>query len=1824
MFKRMGALIISISLLSTQFVAVYAENNDKTQLPPNNEQIVEYCTDRFIVETKTDTDVSAFSTNETDISDEEIAIAINEVLSDEKTISDEINVSDVNLIEENSSVVTLSESVNADEFMQAVEETLGDAVTVQPDYPIYMDMAPTINSKAISDIETTAVTATPRPKSDWEQSIFDAKNLSTGEGARIAVLGGYYDNTNNTQADYIVDEYNFVGTSFYTGMGYIDSMISDIHSIAPEAKIIPIGVFAMNYYSPDGGGISYTSDIVKGISYARNKGAQVIVGNWRVGQYNAYLESKIKESGILFIAPVAEGDTYHGPNNLMTIPVSEKEYPACFDIDNVLAVGSVDSKYNKYFVVPYEDDIDIYAVNYTSMYSNSLSAVAGAAALVIGKNNSADNLKNILINSATTVSYLPGTKNAETYTLLDFYAAVMGNSSSKNIEITTPRNEDTTMYAKYCGLQASILYTDIEQVAGGWYAMSSLTKDGKVMLTTINIDYYYPIPSDIDGTIYPTLKKHGLPVEVPGLSDIVQIAMTDDGRGLVALDKNGDIYLYGNKYSLGLSSDRKSFFASPVKCDNISDVESIYATNQRVWVQKKNTTAQHTETYAMEVSEDNITFAKIEEATDAKIYMQADYHYNPTTKGAVYFVKDGSVYEEKTSAENGTNYSKITTIKGYITDIYPSSSGIYTLDSNGTITDPKTPSTNTNTPQYLYNVTQMEGAGNVVLYKRANDSYIKARTSDGGSYIYDYKTKISSDKNIKSICSFGNGYYMPPSPVSNYETIFFLTEDGTLYYIPSRNSLPSSTNNNIEKEIYVGIAAQSTFEEQNIHSVVPVNLVMEYGSATSDLSAFLSEKTFNRATITLDDGTDISVPVQWDTSNYDPNELGKQTFEGELTLPENITNPQNLKAKANVKIKTPISAVENFNLGEFELNTPWSEIESQLPEKAKIWRTKPYGENENPIELDVVWDTSNYKADEPGTYEIIGELKIPNELKDTISNPFNKRSVTTVEVKPLPPITKDIIDIPPVTVKAAYDTSLSDLELPAQVTVNLDDEETKTAEVPVVWNSETEYNPTLVGKEQKFTGEMALPDGIENPKEFPAILNVIVMPEATGEIIDIETVYLDADQGVPFEQIPDLPKEVKVTVEGNKTAMLPVIWENTYDEMLITTNRPQQIFGEVDLTNTMIENSAKIPAMAMISTNKADYIVKSISPSSAELSVEFGTELAALLLEENAPKQVTVNLEKEGDSSTTLSLDMNLEILSEDNAEYNAEQAGLHNVIVRPVLPSNIKIAKDMYFMLYVDVKEKHQVTKLSASPRLSTYRYTPANELDIPETISVQLDGDENNTVDIKVKWDMDEYYHSGTVGRDIILGEFIDVPKNINIPSKFVPSMSITVEDAEYEIIQFTDAGFEEMYAGYTIEEVAEKLSVSEAEAEIKMVDSDYVTHTNIPVIINYSEQDYDRTQDSTYILEYTPDLPEGILNTNDVKYYFTLQTTMVDIDKDELNDCMPMEVKRGTPYEGLNLPEEMPIKLVNGKTEMIKMNWVEEMYDIESDGCFISSDPEWPAYINYDGVEIMYNISFFDEEDVYTLTSIEPSQLPAEGAYDVKLGTSLEDIRNMLDIDEVEVTASKGSDERKEMVKFEILAEDNTEYLNASKAGEYEIKARLILPDDIHDTNEEKTMLIINVNAYTRTVKTISSVTKTGIPYGTPFNELGLPEQVKVTFTDGGETEMINVIWDEKTYSVNSTDKYQRITGTLDKPAYVEVPTGKTATAIVYMKAATNAQLLSVTPKTENARFSIRSAFGLNRDIELPDDVVEHKYIAEYLNEDGTITTEEFSVFEVIDIE
>lgn len=1826
MLKKISALLLSASLLSAQFVAVCAENTNETPLLSNPEQLTEYCTDRFIVETKTDTNVSIFSTDEATVTDADIENVINDVISDAETISNETTVSDVTLIEEDSSVVTLSENVNANEFMQAVEDTFGDTVIVQPDYPVYMSQATTISAEATITPNPTA-TPTPNPRADWDKSLSDAMDLSTGEGARIAVLGGYYEEQ-ISYPDYIVDAYNIVGMSPYVSSGTIPSTVSDIHSIAPQAQVIPIGVFGKSYYSPDFDGFAYTSDIVKGIAYARNKGAQVIVGDWRVSQYNAYLESKIEESGILFITSAADGLIYNHIDYREPYPVPDKEYPACFDIENVLTVGSLDDNYNKYCVVPYEDDIDIYAMNYTSeCHVTAVSATAGAAALVIGKNNSADNLKNILTNSAATISYLPGTKNAETYKVLDFYDAVMGNTSSKSIKVTTPRSDDNIFYTKHYGWQPSIVYadTEIEQVESGAYAMASLTKDGKVLITTIIMDYYPGLPSDIEGTIYPALSKHGFPVEVPGLSNISQISLTDDGRGLVALDENGDVYLYGNKQSFGLSSDNIDFFAAPVKCEGIKDVESIYATYQRVWVQKKAVNEQDKEVYALGMSKDDssITFTPIADATGAKIYMLKNYYYYTNTKGDVYFIKNGTVYTETTSKEGKISYPEVTTINnGDIVDIYPCEAGIFTLDSNGTITDPHS-SSSTNAPKNIYNVTQMEGAGNVVFYRKTNDEFAKVRVPAGGSY--DFITKIDSNKNIKSMCTLSKGYHVP---APYYETLFVLTEDGTLYYIPAIYNASLSTNNNTEREIHMGIAAQSNFEAGNVHSVVPANLNMEYGSATSDLAAFLAEKTYNRATVTLEDGTDISVPVQWNTSNYDPDKLGKQTFEGNLTLPENITKPETLKAEANVIIRAPINAVETFDTIEVEPDTPLSDIEAKLAEKAKVWTTKPYEKDENgeehPIELDVEWDTSNYKADEPGTYEIIGTLQIPDELNDTISNIYNRRPVATVKVLPPPQPVKNITDIPPITVIATYDTALSDLDLPTQVTVNLDDEETKTADVPVVWNAETEYNPTLVGKEQKFIGTITLPTDIKNPEEIPAILKVIVMPEAVGNITRIDTVPLETDQSVPFEQIEGLPHEVEVEVDNGKTAMLPVIWDKTYEPDADMPSDTQWVMGTVDLTNTQITNENNIPASLSIRRYDASYTVTSVTPASAEVSVEYGTTFDEIMALGVIPETITLNMKKNDDrDKKTLSVPRSLTILDTDNKGFNPNYAGTHTIIARPVVSNNMTIADDMYFTLYVTVKEQHSVKKIQAE-HIATYVYTPASELTLPETVNVQLDDD--SIVPVEVDWNMSGY-NPNTAGYQMISGKFKEgsIPANVNL-NNHNAVLSIYVKDVQYDVLQVFDGDFETIPAGLDIGEIYEQLESKEVEIEIQTKDKKHTTHTYVPFTIDTPNDEYKYDEIDMYTLNATLTLPENISNDYKLKHEVMVYLWPVEIDlENTTREFDDITVTKGTPVSNFGLPTSLPVVLMNGKTIDVDVAWTEDAVQNSADKVTLTGEGDFPSYVMSDGFNFKYTVTLEEAEATYNILAIENDVLPSDGStLRIPLGTPLSKIPALLN-EQVKVILDGTGDKNDDMLDIEIKAEDNPDY-SLDEVGTYELTAQLVLPANMN--NPDSLTVTVNVETYKKTIKAIKPITISGIAAGTPFSEIGAPPKVAVTFTDGS-TEDISVTWDESQYDPNPPkSKNELIYGTLEELPYIENPNNVKVYLVVKVVVPTNAKLLSLTPVTETpSLFSSRARFAAPKKAavnQLSDNLIERKYIAEYEEEDGTITTEEISIFEIIDAE
>ena len=206
---------------------------------------------------------------------------------------------------------------------------------------------------------------------------------------------------------------------------------------------------------------------------------------------------------------------------------------------------------------------------------------------------------------------------------------------------------------------------------------------------------------------------------------------------------------------------------------------------------------------------------------------------------------------------------------------------------------------------------------------------------------------------------------------------------------------------------------------------------------------------------------------------------------------------------------------------------------------------------------------------------------------------------------------------------------------------------------------------------------------------------------------------------------------------------------------------------------------------------------------------------------------------------------------------------------------------------------------------------------------------------------------------------------------------------------------------------------------------------------------------------------------------------------------------------------------------------------------------------------------------------------------------------------------------------MLDIEIKAEDNPDY-SLDEVGTYELTAQLVLPANMN--NPDSLTVTVNVETYKKTIKAIKPITISGIAAGTPFSEIGAPTKVAVTFTDGS-TEDINVAWNENQYDPNPPkSKNELIYGTLEELPYIENPNNVKVYLVAKVVVPTNAKLLSLTPVTETpSLFSIRARFTAPKKVavnQLSDNLIERKYIAEYEEEDGTITTEEISIFEIIE--
>ena len=169
----------------------------------------------------------------------------------------------------------------------------------------------------------------------------------------------------------------------------------------------------------DKSGVGSTENAIRAIDYAILMGARILSNSWGgVSEKSEMLKEAIERShkaGALFV--VAAGNI-HNDND------KNKQYPACFNVPNILTVASVDKKgrlaqtssYGLKSVELAAPGVDIYSTSLKNTYElrsgTSMAApfVSGVAALILAVRPNISNLtlKRCLMNSVTPLDSLAG------------------------------------------------------------------------------------------------------------------------------------------------------------------------------------------------------------------------------------------------------------------------------------------------------------------------------------------------------------------------------------------------------------------------------------------------------------------------------------------------------------------------------------------------------------------------------------------------------------------------------------------------------------------------------------------------------------------------------------------------------------------------------------------------------------------------------------------------------------------------------------------------------------------------------------------------------------------------------------------------------------------------------------------------------------------------------------------------------------------------------------------------------------------------------------------------------------------------------------------------------------------------------------------------------------------------------------------------------------------------------------------------------------------------------------------------------------------------
>lgn len=399
-----------------------------------------------------------------------------------------------------------------------------------------------------------------------QDDIYSAWQVTKGSEVRIAVIDGKTDITHPDLSSHIINGFDITTDSeliyeealkeqYYHGT----HVMGIIASTVPEAEIISITAFE--------NGQAYTSDIIKAIYYAKEQGATIVNCSWGSTNDNPALKEAMKNSEMLFVCAAGNNRT-----NVDKTPI----YPACFDIDNVISVASLNQDLGFSYYSNYGTSVDIamYGRNVSStMPGNEYGKQSGtsmatayvtAGAAMAKSVNGDEDIKKLLLDTSISLSNLQDKVNGGKK--LSYSNLVQNITNNDIIEVTPECDFDVFNYERTLSEDLE-LFNSLEtvQIEAGGNNTAFIKSDGSLWMSGDNT--YGQLGNG-------TFVSSSSPVQVIGLKNIIQVAIGENH--CIALDKDGYAYLWGSNSNCAISSSSNSIYTIPI-VHEISEINYVEA-----------------------------------------------------------------------------------------------------------------------------------------------------------------------------------------------------------------------------------------------------------------------------------------------------------------------------------------------------------------------------------------------------------------------------------------------------------------------------------------------------------------------------------------------------------------------------------------------------------------------------------------------------------------------------------------------------------------------------------------------------------------------------------------------------------------------------------------------------------------------------------------------------------------------------------------------------------------------------------------------------------------------------------------------------------------------------------------------------------------------------------------------------------------------------------------------------------------------------------------------------------------------------------------------